>query len=361
MVCERCEECRRRRERFCRFCGDALGDSCSECEVCRNEGVRFCSACGRPLTGPLDVLSNIVTVGGIIATCLLTLLLLFETAVMIWGIPNVLMALNGYSSWLIVIVPALVDVVRLDGVPLQIYYILLVMAVLISVGYASLRSAGPVKDAVKGDISSIRNAPLFEICVLFSALYIIELVIIIIADPNESISFDSKWIEMFELLEAPVWEEIITRVLYISVPVMIVCMIRKTADRPAWHYLFGGWKRFDTVTVVFILFSALMFGLAHYLGSWGAWKILPTFLFGLIAGYLFVKYGVYTTICIHFLTDYISSEMYLLDTSTMILTALIVLFAALVCIPYVYIYAKKGLMHMSSVFRDIQRSFFRNS
>lgn len=355
MPCERCEECRVNGERFCRYCGEQIADeytaTCPYCEECRVNGMTYCTGCGKCLKEQKSQAMHIITILGLISTALLTCLLLFETGVMLWGVPNVLNFLTDYSSSLILVVPAIIDIATLSGLPLKIYYILLVIAVLACMAYALYRSIEPAKELIKGNTEKMENSALFEICVLFAALYAVEFVIILIANPSDVVSFESKWESMFQLLEAPVWEEIVTRILYLGLPVLIVYSIRKMKDKPFWHYLLGGWNRFDLTTLIFILFSATMFGLGHVMGSWGAWKFIPTFLFGLIAGYLFVKYGVYATILIHFLTDYITSEEYLTG-SPIVFTALIIVGTLFMCIPYVWIYSKRGFNCARSIIKD---------
>jgi len=107
---------------------------------------------------------------------------------------------------------------------------------------------------------------------------------------------------MLALAEASVWEEVITRVLYIGVPLSLMGLFGKRKGLAGG--LFGGTGKVGRSEAALILLSASVFGLAHI--GWGIWKVLPTFISGLLFGYLFVKVGVHATIAVHFFIDYSS-------------------------------------------------------
>jgi len=111
------------------------------------------------------------------------------------------------------------------------------------------------------------------------------------------------WIRMVTLANASVWEEIITRVLMIGVPLSVFALM-KQGKGPALKALIGGHGSVSVPAAVLIVISAALFGLAHI--GWGIWKIVPTFVMGLLFGYLYVKIGLHATIALHFLFDYSS-------------------------------------------------------
>jgi len=108
------------------------------------------------------------------------------------------------------------------------------------------------------------------------------------------------WIRMINLAEASVWEEFAGRVLLIGVPLMFIHFGKQGGS---WRYLLGGHGRFGKAEVILVLFSSLLFGFAHL--GWGPWKVVPTFVTGLLFGYLYVKVGLHATVVMHFLFDYI--------------------------------------------------------
>ncbi|MFX0206070.1 MAG: CPBP family intramembrane glutamic endopeptidase [Candidatus Hodarchaeota archaeon] len=127
--------------------------------------------------------------------------------------------------------------------------------------------------------------------------------------------------EIFLLLNASVYEEIISRFTLIGIPVFIGTLMipkkRQELTRSTfWKPLVGGFgikhhniKRMkgDVIWRGFIIFliigSAIIFGLNH-VPSWGWWKFVPTFLGGLFLGYLFVEYGIHAAILLHFFIDF---------------------------------------------------------
>jgi hypothetical protein len=110
---------------------------------------------------------------------------------------------------------------------------------------------------------------------------------------------------LIALAHASVWEEVVTRVLLLGVPLLAVCRAgRGKLDRPAWRYLVGGKIPLDTPAVAFLLFSSVAFGLAHVSG-WDLWKVPGSFVAGLVFGFLFLRLGLHAAVLCHFLHDYL--------------------------------------------------------
>ena len=66
---------------------------------------------------------------------------------------------------------------------------------------------------------------------------------------------------------------------------------------------------------------------------------MPTFLFGLITAYLFIKYGLYATVSIHFLTDFMLSESWMTGNDLSVTLSLLFMLASLLAlgaIPFYY-------------------------
>jgi hypothetical protein len=62
------------------------------------------------------------------------------------------------------------------------------------------------------------------------------------------------------------------------------------------------------------LFSSLMFGLAH-VGLWDFYKVFPTTIMGLFFAYLFMKFGLYAAIILHFTIDFYDIPLVMIDRS----------------------------------------------
>ena len=52
------------------------------------------------------------------------------------------------------------------------------------------------------------------------------------------------------------------------------------------------------------------------------------------------------------MTDYMSAESWFFGTESSIMTTLMFLGLSFICIPYTYIYLKKGVLALRDVFRD---------
>src|SRR3990170_1239636 len=154
------------------------------------------------------------------------------------------------------------------------------------------------------------------------------------------------WYEYFALTNASVYEEIVTRWLYIGLPLFFGAVFlsfasRSEADRASlgrsprvsvWRHLVGGTITRDSPQALIVLAAILLvgssavFGLAH-VPSWGWWKFLPTFVAGLGLGYLFLRHGLLAAVLLHFATDYLAALALLAesDLGAQVLIGLLIL------------------------------------
>ncbi|MFX1511259.1 MAG: CPBP family intramembrane glutamic endopeptidase [Promethearchaeota archaeon] len=140
--------------------------------------------------------------------------------------------------------------------------------------------------------------------------------------PFSSVDLDPEdFNEIFGLLNASVYEEIISRFALIGIPafcgVLVFSQKRKELGKSVfWKAFVGGFGmkpvskvngKTDGIWQGFLIFliigSAIIFGLNH-VPSWGWWKFGPTFLTGLFLGYLYVEFGIHAAILLHFFIDF---------------------------------------------------------
>ncbi len=150
----------------------------------------------------------------------------------------------------------------------------------------------------------------FFMVYIFTSLLYLAITIVIFGQTLESPEWLAKmklWEQAFGLARASVFEEVQARVLLLGLP-LYLChryfkkdMVKSQGGLAG--YLFGGDKELDDWAVLFLVTSSLLFGLAH-LSGWDIFKIIPTFIGGLMMGYLFLKKGVPAAILFHFLIDY---------------------------------------------------------
>ncbi len=137
----------------------------------------------------------------------------------------------------------------------------------------------------------------------------------------------NAWTDIFQLTAASVWEEVAFRLFLIGVPMAVAALLYRLASRraqpvpgapgkagtslrTAWHYLWGGNLRRESpqeaklAAAILIPISAFLWAIAHAAGGgWGWWKVVPVFVMGLGAGYIYVRHGLGAAILLHFATD----------------------------------------------------------
>jgi hypothetical protein len=142
---------------------------------------------------------------------------------------------------------------------------------------------------------------------------------------------------------ASVWEELITRVLWLGVPLLLIDLALGKA-KSLKPYLFGGSKVFGTKEIVFIWVSAGIFALGHIV-YWDAFKLLPTFAAGIALGFLFIRYGLYACIVLHFAVDYY--DMLGLSLNSVAIQGvfgLILIALGILGMPFLVVYARRIIM-----------------
>ena len=302
---------------------------CPNCGSDLPEAARFCPTCGKDMKAPmsyiptppikidtkdhLETVSDIIRGLGGIASMGLVAFLGLNVAIMLWGIGEVLPNTQGDYTRLFLVTPWIVEIVRLWDEWFAAAFLLMVAAILISFVWMVYRSLGPMKVELRFDDVK-EHSPAYVISTLFFALFFFNILFYLLveflgATPN-SPDFENVelWTNLYGFVRASVWEELIVRVLYIGLPLLFIDVLLKNRNEKAYRYLLGGRFGIGRPEVVLILFSSFMFAIAHAF-SWDLYKTIPTFLGGLAFGYLFLKYGLYASIMLHFAFDYISMPM----------------------------------------------------
>jgi hypothetical protein len=240
------------------------------------------------------------------ALCSLSLFVYLAVAVAIFLLmgPEIMRGLYSSHDYLFIITPAIVPIFEIDGAALVGFFIIIALAVTISYIYIFGRSALPtLREMVEGKPG--RHSNMLMIGGLFFASYLITVVSYFLvelggATPNVP-DFGSEpiWSQMYSSASATVWEELVSRVLLIGVPLFWIDLLaRRKPLLPTRKYFLGGMGRFGYVEVALILFSAAMFGMGH-VWYWDVWKVIPTVIGGLCFGYLYVKIGLHASIIFH--------------------------------------------------------------
>ena len=267
-----------------------------------------------PYQPPSDKDSLRTAVRGFTSIVIFVLLLLvsFNIIVLVWGIGQVLPNVMGHGTYLFIILPWLVDIFKVSDVGLSIYYLFLVVAIVASFVWMLKKSLHKFGHELMFQVHEEGHSPLYMISTLFFAVIAFNILFYVaIGTSGGSANTPSEgadlWQILFSYAQASVWEEIVTRVLLLGVPLLIDGDRHEQGQGP--QALHPGWRvPVRKGRTAFLLISSAMFGLAHSF-NWDLYKVLPAFFAGLAMGYLFLKFGLYASIMFHFFTDYLSISL----------------------------------------------------
>lgn len=341
MVCPKCDESRNLGYRYCPGCGEAL-NLCPECNAWRQSGARFCKACGNRLyhdgiqsvsgkpMSATDVLRGAATV-----SCLLiAVMMIIEVIAVITRTGEVFDLIDsGASNGILLLIPQIYTVATLSGTSLSIYWIFILLMFLASVCWTFVQSRGLLNENILHNPDKAEGTPLYWISLLFGSVIMMELGVIwieslfgVTIDVPEGLPSDASGLAVFLYTEAGVWEEIVSRVIWIGLPMMIVGLLVRNPQ--PWRYLFGGFG-LSKVSVALILISTIVFAFAHAEG-WGMSKVPLVMFGGIVMGYIFVRFGLLASIFYHALTDLMSCAV-TISPYLGSLTYLLILFIGLLC------------------------------
>jgi hypothetical protein len=244
------------------------------------------------------------TVLSLVAVTILNILIL------IWSVQVVLPNTPNYHTTLFVIVPWVVNLVELTGISFAIYHVLLVIAIVSSFAFLIWKSWRLFIKELSVEKPVEVHSPLYTVGTIFFAVLFFNVVYYIILDAAgitpKTPEFEDRelWKLLYSFASASVWEEIVSRMLLIGVPLFIIDLARKR-KRKLKSYFLGGDFPLGKPEITFLIISSVFFSSAHIF-SWDAFKLMPTFVAGLALGYLFLTQGIYASIMLHFMVDYLS-------------------------------------------------------
>ncbi|MDR1405421.1 MAG: CPBP family intramembrane metalloprotease [Candidatus Methanoplasma sp.] len=336
-----------------------MNKKCPNCRDFAAEGNSFCGSCGRPLAGIIPKSCGFVRTI-IFALCIFVIFVAaLEVLTLTVNSLGVFDFLSDKTAGFILIVPFPQNVFSLSGPMLQIYWITIAAVVILCAVYSMYRF---IKTAVHPKAASEHDTPentaFFWITVSLSAMIFINFAVVLITSllgyETSVPSLGDKTEQMFLLADAAVWEEIITRLLYIGVPMTLISLA-VTRKAKSLKCLFGGFGM-SLTAVALIVISGTVFGLAHYPG-WGeqTWKVLTAGIMGAFLGYIFVRFGIYATILLHFINNYMSSFDWIGIGGLGIVVSLCLIAAGLVCLYYIAVKMRESKSSIDSlpIFRNM--------
>jgi DNA-directed RNA polymerase subunit RPC12/RpoP len=244
--------------------------------------------------------------------------------------------------------------IQLTGWALVVFYMLVAISIIYSNFHLFrtslvqalnriVNSLGKTQKAlVESKNAILMIAQLFLAIFTFSLLYNIILGIFSVSAHTPDFSSLSLWALIFNLTSAAVYEEVISRILLIGLPLLLIHALMKKLKKPKWRYILGGEFQINKLTLLLIVFSSLTFGLAHAPG-WDYWKVLPSLVSGLALGYLYVVKGVYASIILHFTINFLSIPLQMTNypLGPSVLFSLLIYFWLFIGFIYIFIYSKR--------------------
>lgn len=339
MTCDRCYESARNGCRFCPYCGEILGSDPGPSR--RDAG-----------TSGMDVLIKLIAP-------LILLVLTVEFAYLWAGSVMTFDWLSDKSVGILLLVPMLVSPFRLSGLALQLLWVFIVLAITASAIILVKELIQTVGEERSGNTTAFRNSSIYWLVMLFCADMLISIVLALTSSSGDIPEFETGFVPqaIFEFADAAVWEEVITRIGYIGIPMAVAALVCR--KEKAWKYLLGGFG-FSKLAVVLLIISSLVFGFAH-LPGWGIWKVLPTALGGVLMGYLYIRFGVHVCIIYHFILDFTSVMMDGLGLYLLGVFMLGTIIIGLFCIPMMlsrFWGYRDSLKELPKIFSDDHSSSF---
>ncbi len=285
---------------------------CPDCEKWREKGARFCGSCGQrfeenlPAKKPKgmdDIMWSLVLIGvifGVVVIACNTLYMIANYSYFAAYAETVSVSFGMYIG--ITYVPFF----RYKGSAMCAELIICLALQVIFLAYALYRLKA-IHEKDPADYGSHLTSGMGAVIWILALDYFISVLCILTTyavaqeapDPGWFADYDEVFLQ-YELTSAGVVEELIYRMFMIGVPMMIVGFAVHR-DRKSWQYVMGGFGM-SKASLVLLLATSLMFGLAHYAG-WGWAKIPQTFISGMLYGYLYCEYGLYASVLVHSITD----------------------------------------------------------
>jgi len=257
-------------------------------------------------------------------------LIVVSAITLVYGTSIVSPEIVHHSYPLYVVVPLIISIVTISGTVLLAYYYLIVAAILASILWFFLSGCKTYVSELRMKAKTREHSAIFDVAgLLFAYLFMstaIALLVMLMGGDVEGLGEDLElWEMLFVLANASVWEELVTRVLFVGLPLIMIHRISGGLRSKPHRYFVGGAFRMGRAEVALILASSVIFGFGHFAGGWGAWKILPTTIGGFAFGYIFLKHGLASAIVMHFGVDYMSMPASVFESTAMdVLTVLIV-------------------------------------
>ena len=312
-----------------------MNDGCDECEMWRQKGASFCPICGSRLDKPPErpVFDMLVLLG----VTAVAFIILYNAAYIAYNFGGICGELDGARARATISLGLWsVQLFEYGGLWLEVVLILDVLIEVACVLYGLWRLYTLLQERPEDYPAQATAGISIATAALAISLFVSLIGIILSAllgqAPDTSwINDYSTYLIVYLVTHAGVSEELMFRVLFIGFPMAIIALILNR-DKRSWQYLLGGFGM-SKIAVVLIVFSSVLFGLAHYNG-WGWSKVPITFFGGIVFAYVYTEYGLYASIIMHTANDTLLTLTYgglsllsvVAEFSLMILGAIVMIY-----------------------------------
>jgi|GEM_PF-1080083 predicted RNA-binding Zn-ribbon protein involved in translation (DUF1610 family) len=165
-------------------------------------------------------------------------------------------------------------------------------------------------------IGKFENSALYRMGEFFALNYFLSVIYFLLIDYAgypviTPIGSSTPFFEnLFLLTNAGLYEELISRVAYIGIPLFLYYRYSMNGQRdpsrpsklPWYRIVWGGGYRFGKPEITVLVASSLIFGFAH-VTSWDLSKVPQAVLGGVLLGVLYLRFGLYADVLFHFSVD----------------------------------------------------------
>ena len=206
---------------------------------------------------------------------------------------------------LFIIVPVPLLLVYLPGSFTAIWMGVVIVAVIVFFTFAIYKSS------MKFENSSLYRLGEFFALNYFLSIVYIELIALagypIVSPISNTTPF---YLNFITITNAGLYEELISRVVYIGIPLFVYYAWsahgKKSSSRPnklpLYRMIWGGGYKFGKPEITLLIISSVIFGFAH-VTSWDLSKVPQAALGGLLLGVLYLRFGLYADVLLHFSID----------------------------------------------------------
>ena len=245
-------------------------------------------------------------------------------------------------------IPALLN--TLSGYGFLYYYLFIVGTIIFSLAYLIFIDRKEISRStmelyVRNRLRVPARSAFFDISMVFLSVISFTVIFYFFVDlftkPTvPDIGKMSLWMQLYELARAGVWEELITRIPFIGIPLLFIHLYQGKRLLPPYKYITGGDIPIDRATLLLITLCGFMFGFVHMLGGWDAYKIIPAMVAGMGMGYLYARWGIWASITLHFSIDYLSMPSKFFGSEAFdLLTGFFIIFGTIIGVYFLFLYS----------------------